>query len=160
MQIVELCHSEWMTMDLQATDKEAAIQELASLLLRSHRISSLDEYIQAVREREAQVSTGVGMGIGIPHGKSPAVLLPSIAFGRSQGGVDFDAIDGEPVYLVFLLAVPSSFGDREYMKTLARLARLLVHESFREKLMAASSKEQVLAAIQESEAKSRREEAQ
>ena len=153
MQIVELCSPAWMTMDLQAKDKEGAIQELATLLLHSDRISSLEPYVEAVREREEQVSTGVGMGIGIPHGKSSAVVLPSIAFGRSQQGVDFDAIDNQPVYLVFLLAVPASFGDREYMKTLARLARLLVHESFREKLMNASSKEDVLAAIHTVEAR-------
>jgi len=153
MQIVELCNPAWMTMNLQARDKEGAIQELSTLLLHSDRISSLEPYVEAVREREEQVSTGVGMGIGIPHGKSSAVLLPSIAFGRSQQGVDFDAIDNQPVYLVFLLAVPSSFVDREYMKTLARLARLLVHESFREKLMNASSKEDILAAIQAAEAR-------
>ena len=153
IQIVDLCNPAWMTMDLQAVSKEEAIQELARLLLENNRISSLDEYVEAVHEREAQVSTGVGMGIGIPHGKSPAVKIPSIAFGRSQQGVDFDAIDGQPVFMVFLLAVPSSFNDHQYMKTLARLARLLVHEDFRKKLMEASSKEEVLTAIQDSEEK-------
>jgi len=156
MRIAELFDPDCMTMDLQATDKWGAIAELAALLVPGGRISSLEQYLQAVREREAQVSTGVGMGIGIPHGKSDAVLLPTIAFGRSWPGIAWDSIDEQPVYLLFLLAVPASYGDREYMQTLAKLARLLVHETFRQKLMAARTKPEILSAIQESEEAARR----
>jgi PTS system fructose-specific IIC component len=151
MRIVDLFDPAWMTMDLQAADKWDAITQLAGLLQQHGCISSLQAYLQAVREREEQVSTGVGMGIAIPHGKSDAVLTPAIAFGRSQAGLDFGSIDDEPAFLVFLLAVPSSFGNREYMQTLARLARLLVHESFQVKLMDAQSSDQVLRVIQEAE---------
>jgi len=137
-----------MTMDLSAADKWEAIAELAGLLETAGRLTSLPEFLAAVREREALVSTGVGMGVGIPHGKSPAVRTPSIAFGRSHHGVDFAAIDGEPVQLLFLLAVPESLGNREYMRALADLARLLVHETFRESLLAATSVEEVMAVLQ------------
>lgn len=151
MRIVQLFNPSWMTMDLQAATKWAAIAELATMLLQAGHLSSLEEYLQAVRQREEQVSTGVGMGIAIPHGKSDAVLTPAIAFGRSQAGLDFGSIDSEPAHLIFLLAVPSSFADREYMQTLARLARLLVHDSFQKRLMHAASKEGVLSAVQEAE---------
>lgn len=151
MRIAELFTPECMRMDLCAQGKWEAIEELAGMLFDSGRISSVEDYVEAVREREAQISTGVGMGIGIPHGRCAAVQIPSIAFGRSRRGIEFDAIDEEPVALVFLLAVPSSLPDREYMQTLARLARLLVHESFREKLLAASATQDVLTAIEESE---------
>jgi PTS system fructose-specific IIC component len=151
MKIVELFHPSCMTMDLQATNKWDAVAELANLLFQNGRLSSLQDYLTAVYEREKQVSTGVGMGIAIPHGKSPAVLVPSVAFGRSRSGINFDAIDGMPVYLVFLLAIPASFSDREYLQTLARLARLLVHESFQTKLLSSVSPVDVLKVIQESE---------
>ena len=135
-------------MDLSAVDKWGAIAELAGLLDSAGRLSSLPGFLSAVREREAQVSTGVGMGVGIPHGKSPAVFAPSIAFGRSHHGVDFAAIDGEPAYLIFLLALPDSLGNREYMRALADLARLLVHETFREGLLTATTVEEVMAVLQ------------
>jgi fructose-specific phosphotransferase system IIA component len=146
--IVDLFDPNCMTMGLSATEKWGAIAELAALLHAAGRLSSLPDYLNAVREREAQVSTGVGMGVGIPHGKSSAVVSPSIAFGRSSSGVDFAAIDGEPVHLVFLLAVPESYGNREYMRALADLARLLVHETFRDGLLAATSVEEVMAVLQ------------
>lgn len=151
MKIVELFYPSCMTMNLRASNKWDAIAELAGLLFDNGRLSSLQEYLAAVYEREKQVSTGVGMGIAIPHGKSSAVLLPSVAFGRSRSGIDFDAIDGNRVYLVFLLAIPASFSDREYLQTLARLARLLVHESFQTKLLSATSPEEILQVIGESE---------
>ena len=89
------------------------------------------------------MSTGVGFGIGIPHGKSSSVLTPPIAFGRSNEGIEFDAIDGQPVRLVFLLAIPDTVDDKEYLNTLAKLARLIVHEDFRQKLLGAETLEVV-----------------
>lgn len=148
MQIIDLFPPECMTMDLQAANKWDAIHELAALLLRAGRIDSLEAFEQAVIEREKEVSTGVGFGIGMPHGKSAAVLQSSIAFGRSKDGIPFNAIDRQPVRLVFLLAVPETMSDKEYLGALSRLARLMVHEDFRSKLMQAETVDDVLQALE------------
>jgi fructose-specific phosphotransferase system IIA component len=148
MKIVELFSEECIDMDLHAHDKWQAIHELSLLFLSAGRINAIDEYEKAVHQREKEVSTGVGFGIGIPHGKSSAVLQPSIAFGKSKAGVDFDAIDHEPVYLVFLMAVPATVDDKTYLQTLASLARLIVHEDFRQQLLDAGTKEDVLTVFQ------------
>ncbi len=143
MGIVDLLTLDCMTIDLQARNKWEAIHELSLLLLAAGRIKSADEFVEAVHQRENEVSTGVGFGIGIPHGKSSSVLKPSIAFGRSNEGIEFDAIDGQPVRLVFLLAIPDTVDDKEYLNTLAKLARLIVHEDFRQKLLGAETLEVV-----------------
>ena len=149
MGIAELFLPECMTMDLQASTKWEAIRKLSMLLLDAGRIASVEAFEQAVVVREQEVSTGVGFGVGIPHGKSSSVLKPSIAFGRSNTGIPFDAIDEQPVQLVFLLAVPELIDDREYLSNLAKLARLIVHEDFRQKLMEAGSIEDVLNTLRE-----------
>lgn len=147
MQTVDLFLPECMSMDLQASTKWGAIHELAVLLEAAGRLNSVDAFEQAVRQREDEVSTGVGFGIGIPHGRSSAVRKSSIAFGRSRAGIPFDAIDGEPVHLVFLLAIPETMDDREYLGALSRLARWIVHEEFRNGLMSAESIEDVMRAV-------------
>jgi fructose-specific phosphotransferase system IIA component len=147
MQTVDLFLPECMTMDLKAGDKQEAIHELTQLLFKAGRISSVEAFEEAAWQRENEVSTGLGFGIGIPHGKSAAVLKSSIAFGRSKNGIPFEAIDGEPVKLVFLLAVPETMDDREYLGALSRLARWMVHEEFRSGLMKAETVEDVLRAL-------------
>jgi fructose-specific phosphotransferase system IIA component len=147
MRIVDLFDTQWIQMDLRAKDKWEAIQELGMLLHQGGQVTSLETFLSDVRAREDLGSTGVGKGIGIPHGKSSAVVSPSIAFGRSGSGIEFDSIDGDKVHLVFLLAVPEGTSDQDYMRTLARLARLLVHEEFVHGILAAGSPEEVLAAI-------------
>lgn len=147
MKIADLFLIDCIEMDLHARNKWEAIHELSMLLLSAGKINSLDEFGQAVELREKQVSTGLGFGIGIPHGKSAAVLEPSIAFGRSIGGVEFDSIDHQPVTLVFLLAIPDTVDDKEYLQALADLARMLVHEDMRQQLLAAKTKEDLLGVL-------------
>ena len=149
MNIENVIDENCICLDLAAATKWDAINELANLLLAAGRITNVQEYVAAVRKREEQVSTGVGMGIGIPHGRSAAVCRPTVAFGRSTQGIDFDSIDEEPVDLLFLLAVPETVEDREYMATLASLARMLAHDDFQEKLRQAPSKPDVLTAFRE-----------
>ena len=149
MNIEKVIDQNCISLNISAVTKWDAIDELANLLFAAGRITNVEEYITAVRKREEQVSTGVGMGIGIPHGRSAAVCQTTVAFGRSAKGIDFDSIDDEPVDLLFLLAVPETFEDREYMATLASLARILAHEDFQEKLRKAPSKSAVLTAFKE-----------
>jgi fructose-specific phosphotransferase system IIA component len=144
MEIADLFHPSCIAVPLDSDSKWGAISDLAGILHRNQRIDSVDGFLNAVRERESQVSTGVGFGIAIPHGISDCVRVPSIAVGRLARGIDFDAIDGQPVDLVFLLAIPANYGDRLYLRTLSHLARLLAHPEFRQELLAAGSAGELL----------------
>jgi|WetSurMetagenome_2_1015567.scaffolds.fasta_scaffold06700_9 fructose-specific phosphotransferase system IIA component len=140
MDLIDIFALDSTTLDMKAKNKVEAIHELSLLLFASGRISSLELFEEAVHKREKEVSTGIGFGIGIPHGKSSAVNSLSIAFGRSENGIEFGAIDNQPVKMVFLLAVPEAIVDKEYLHTLSDLARMLVHEDFRQSLFEAKTK--------------------
>lgn len=136
-----LVTSDLVDLDLAAADRAAATKALARRLASAGRVSDLDGFLADVAEREAQMPTGLEGGIGIPHARSPHVATPSVAFGRSNPGVDFGAADG-PAHLIFLIAAPSG-GDADHMTILAALARRLVHVSFREALLEAADPQAV-----------------
>jgi fructose PTS system EIIA component len=123
---------ELIDLNLDAGDRTAATRLLAQRLLAAGRVSDLDGFLSDVAAREAQMPTGLEGGIGIPHARSAHVSEPSLAFGRTDAGVDFGAEDG-PAHLIFLIAAPSG-GGGDHMTILAALARRLVHASFREAL--------------------------
>lgn len=132
-----------VTLNLDSTDRWAAIDELAGLLEADGRLTDRDAFVQAVREREEDGATGMEMGIAIPHGKSAGVAQPSVAFGRSPSGVDFGAGDGTPADLVFLIAAPDGESDL-HVTLLSRLARKLVHDEFRDALRDAATPADVI----------------
>ena len=146
--ISDLLDPRWMTLDLQARDREEAIRELAGLLERAGKLDDPEQFVAAVLARESQGSTAVGMGVAIPHGKSPAVREAAVAFGRSSRGVDFPAPDDQPVDLVFLIAAPEGAHDW-HLQALARLARRLMHDDVRAALRAARAPEEVIRALEE-----------
>jgi PTS system fructose-specific IIA component len=119
-------------LNLDAGDRAAATRMLAQRLASAGRVSDLDGFLADVATREQQMPTGLEGGIGIPHARSRHVSEPSLAFGRTEAGVDFGAEDG-PAHLIFLIAAPSD-GGADHMTILAALARRLVHASFREAL--------------------------
>ena len=123
---------ELIDLSLDAGDRAGATRLLAQRLLAAGRVSDLDGFLADVAAREEQMATGLEGGIGIPHARSPHVTEPSLAFGRTDAGVDFGAEDG-PAHLIFLIAAPSG-GGADHMTILASLARRLVHASFREAL--------------------------
>lgn len=123
---------ELIDLNLDAGDRAAATRLLAQRLVAAGRVSDLDGFLADVAAREEQMPTGLEGGIGIPHARSPHVTAPSLAFGRTDAGVDFGAEDG-PAHLIFLIAAPSD-GGADHMTILAALARRLVHASFREAL--------------------------
>ena len=123
---------ELIDLNLDAGDRVAATRLLAQRLLDAGRVSDLDGFLADVAAREEQMPTGLEGGIGIPHARSSHVSEPSLAFGRTDAGVDFGAEDG-PAHLIFLIAAPSG-GGADHMTILASLARRLVHASFREAL--------------------------
>ncbi len=132
-----------VTLDLDSTDRWAAIDELAGLLEADGRLTDRASFVQAVRAREETGGTGMEMGIAIPHGKSAGVARASVAFGRSPSGVDFGAGDGTPADLVFLIAAPEGESDL-HITLLSRLARKLVHDEFRDALRSAATPADVI----------------
>lgn len=127
-------------LNLNCVNKEDVIISMANLLDKSGRLKDKEEYIKVVMEREELSSTGIGFGIGIPHGKSSAVRVPSLAFGRISKGIEWQSLDGEPVSIVFLIAVPEE-SPNEHLKILASLSRRLMDEEFVKKLKETDDKE-------------------
>lgn len=136
-------HPQLVTLDLRATSRDEAIEELAQLLVADGRVTDLPTYLAAVRAREDQGSTGMGLGIAIPHAKSPAVARTGLAVARSATGVDFGSDTGERSQLLFLIAAPEGSGD-EHITLLSRLARRLVHAELRTALLGARSAEEAV----------------
>jgi len=148
MEIIELLNPSLVQLHMRSLEKWGAFRELAEILLANHRITSLKDFISALEAREKQVSTGVGEGIAIPHAISSSVLTPSIVFGRSDQGVSYDSIDGKPAYLFFMFAIPNTCDDKDYLRTLASMARLLVHPQVRFALTNASCFDEVKTALE------------
>lgn len=147
MSIRELITPDTVTLDLKAGTPEEAMAELGALLVRSGAVTDLDAYLQAVKAREALGTTAVGFGVAIPHGKSSGVRRAAVAFGRSRSTLEWESLDGEPVQMVFLIAAPDGAHDL-HLKALSQLARLLMHEEVRQKLLTAESPADVVNALQ------------
>lgn len=135
MLLTELLTPERIKVPLTAADKAGVLREL-TLLLADRAAAPLEPLLAAVLEREAVLSTGIGHGIAIPHAKSPLVQELMLVSGSSPTGVPFEALDGEPVRLFFLLIGPDSAAGL-HVKALSRIARLVRRESVRETLLAA-----------------------
>ncbi|WP_206786115.1 PTS sugar transporter subunit IIA [Amycolatopsis sp. MtRt-6] len=132
----DLITADLVDLGLDATDKHGATRALAERLVSAGRVTDLEEFLKDVAAREEQMATGLEGGIGIPHCRSAAVTAPTLAFGRSDAGVDFGAPDG-PAKLIFLIAAPEG-GGSEHLKVLAALARRLVRAEFKQNLLDAA----------------------
>jgi PTS system fructose-specific IIA component len=128
--------------------KQEAIEALLDLAVDAGRVNDREQALTDLHAREKEATTGVGMGIGIPHAKSSAVEAPTIAFTRSSEGIDFDAMDDEPATLIFMLLVPAAGGE-EHLQMLSSLSRSLMHEETRTALQKAESPERVESIILE-----------
>lgn len=124
--------------ELKSATKEAALEELAAALPRQALGCETAEMVRVLMAREKLGSTGIGDGIAIPHGKIAGLDELMISYGRSKKGIDFNAMDGKPVHLLFLLMAPENSAG-QHLKVLARISRMLKDEAFRRKLMAATS---------------------
>ncbi|WP_121741900.1 PTS sugar transporter subunit IIA [Natronorubrum halophilum] len=136
--------SDLITLEEPPAEKEATIEFLLDRAVEAGRVTDRETALEALLAREAETTTGVGMGIGIPHAKTDAVSEPTVVFARSSTGVDFDAMDGEPATLLFMLLVPAEGGE-EHLELLSSLSRALMHDDVRDRLHEAESK----AAIEE-----------
>jgi fructose PTS system EIIA component len=141
----DLITPDLVDLDLTATDRGEATKALAQRLQAAGRVTDLEQFLADVRAREAQMPTGIEGGIGIPHCRSVVVTEPTLAFGRSAKGIDWGAADG-PAHLIFLIAAPEG-GGAEHMGILAKLARRLIHASFRDSLTQARDAEAVVTLV-------------
>jgi PTS system nitrogen regulatory IIA component len=152
MTLLEILSPEAIVVDLQGETKEEIIAELSKLVAKNCQIANSDDIFQAVIEREKIMSTGIGDGIAIPHGKSDSVDKLVAALGTKRRGVDFEALDGEPAYVFFLLVSPTNISG-PHIKALARISRYLKNEEFKKRLIAAHTSDDIISIIRTEEEK-------
>ncbi len=151
MKIEDLLTKDLMIMDLEANTKEAVIDEMINRLVENAIIDDVEVFKEGIMEREAQTSTGLGDGIAMPHSKNSVVNQSAVLFAKSKTGVDFEALDNEPVHLFFMIAAPEGENDL-HLQVLASLARSLVDATFIADLKKAESPERILELFKQKEA--------
>ncbi|UCF78819.1 MAG: PTS sugar transporter subunit IIA [Candidatus Eiseniibacteriota bacterium] len=151
MKLSDLLNENAICTSLESTGKEQVIEELVRLLERAHGIKSGGEILDRVVEREAMMSTGIGNGVAIPHGKARCIHSLFAACGVAPKGLDFQSVDGEPVNLFILLVSPEEFRG-PHVRTLANISRLLKEEETREGLKTCASPREFLEILKQAEA--------
>lgn len=150
MRITDLLSKDGIELNVNAKDKNDIINKMTKLMLKTGRITDLNAYKELVLKREEEGSTGVGEGIAIPHGKGDCVTEPGLVAMVVPNGVEYDALDGKPVNLLFMIAAPNT-SDNVHLDVLSRLSTMLMDTEFKNKLISAKSKEEFLNIINETE---------
>jgi fructose-specific phosphotransferase system IIA component len=150
MKVHELLNIKFILTEFKSEHKDDVINELVDLLKGDERVTDLEEVRKCVFEREEKMSTGVGKGFAIPHGKTNYVTDILAAFGKSKTPIEYNSLDGEPVHLLFLLIGKENLVAK-HIKLLSRISRLMNNEEFRKKLIEAESKESILKIFEEEE---------
>lgn len=148
MELKDLLTKERVEFQLKSKNKLDVIDELVDILYKDGKLKDKEKFKKVVIKREEEFTTGIGMGIAIPHGKDNSVVEPALAFGLSKDGIDYDSMDGNPAHIFFLIAVPEKSND-EHLKILSMLSRKLMHEEVRKNLMTAVTYEDVINAFKE-----------
>ena len=155
MKIMDFLIKKAISADLKSTDKEGVVRELVDLLTKAGVIKGKKEdVVKILMAREALGSTGIGQGVGIPHGKSNQIKSLIAAFGLSRQGVDFESLDGEPSHIFFLLLAPGDSAG-PHLKALARISRLLKDKYVREILKKSQNEKDIIKTITDEDAKKR-----
>jgi PTS system nitrogen regulatory IIA component len=149
MKIVDVLQKKAILIDLKAKDKRGAIQEMVAPVALVCGIPEV-EIVQVLMERERLGSTGIGEGVGIPHGKLKKLNSLVVGFGISRKGIDFESIDNRPTHIFFLLITPEN-STGLHLKLLARISRVLKSKPFRDQLLGAADAEEVYAIIQKAD---------
>lgn len=158
MKIQDLLNKKVMLLDLQATTKEAAIDEMINSLLDNGVVTDFDVFKAGIMAREAQTSTGLGDGIAMPHSKNAAVKEATVLFAKSNKGVDYESLDGQPTDLFFMIAAPEGANDT-HLAALAELSKYLMQDGFADRLRKVTSPDEVIAAFNTGEEEAQAEEA-
>jgi fructose-specific phosphotransferase system IIA component len=150
MKVFELLDEKFILTDFKSDDKEYVINELIDLYKENDKVNDIEKVRTAILDREKIMSTGVGKGFAIPHGKTNAVTDVIAAFGKTTRDIDYDALDGNPVHLVFLLVGRDDMVSK-HIKLLSRISRLMNKDEFRERLVNSNSKEEIINIFKEEE---------
>lgn len=134
MRLTDILKESSVISDIKGTTKEETLTELAGQLKAAGLVKDVDSVVRIIMEREALGSTGIGDGVAIPHGKMKGPGGVLVAFGRSRQGVDFDAVDGQPAHIFFLVLAPEDSASL-HLKVLSRISKILRDPSFRKKLL-------------------------
>lgn len=147
MKLLDVLTRDAIIADLKSLDKMGVLEELAMPVARNANID-VEKIVRVLRERERLGSTGIGGGIGIPHGKLKELENLLLGFGISRQGVDFESMDNRPTHIFFLLITPEN-STGLHLKVLARVSRILKNEPFKERLLAASGIEELYTILAE-----------
>lgn len=143
MEIKDMFSKERVCLQLGAKNKLEAIDELIDILVKDGKINDKETFRKAVLKREEEFSTGIGMGIAIPHGKSDSVNEAAIVFGKSDQGIEYGSMDDKPAHLFFLIAVPQDSNDI-HLRALSQISRKLMHTDVRNAIMNSSNFEEFI----------------
>lgn len=150
MKIQDVLRKDVMLLDLQATSKEAVIDEMIASLVDKGYVTDFDVFKTGIMNREAQTTTGLGDGIAMPHAKNAAVKEATVLFAKSNKGVDYASLDGQPTDLFFMIAAPEGANDT-HLAALAELSKYLMKAGFADRLRAATNPEEVIAVFDTAE---------
>lgn len=148
--VADLLSEESISLNMSATSKEEAIRELAELLVSTDRTLDKELLVKSVMEREKRMSTGLGKGVAVPRCRIDGLKKIRCSFGIKHGGIQFDALDGLPVEIFFMVAAPRKTNDT-YTRILSRLYMVLNQETFRSNLLKAQSARKVFSLVSEEE---------
>ncbi len=147
MKILDVLQKESIISDLKSQDKKGILEELVAPIASITGVNHKD-LVRVLMDREQLGSTGIGGGIGIPHGKLKQLESLALGFGLSRKGVDFESMDNQPTHIFFLLVTPEN-STGLHLKMLARISRILKHDQFKEKLLNAVSSDEIFSIIKE-----------
>ncbi|MEE9219061.1 MAG: PTS sugar transporter subunit IIA [Acidobacteriota bacterium] len=147
MKITDYLREDLIDANLKPRDKVDCLRQMIAVLVRAKAILNPEDSLARLLEREKVVSTGIGNGVGIPHAKAADVSRMVVAVARVEGGFDFEALDGRPVHILFLLLGPPQQAGL-HVKLLARIARLIKHPGFLERLKQADTAKKLYQVIQ------------
>jgi fructose-specific phosphotransferase system IIA component len=150
MKVSELLTEKFVIANLEGESKEDVINQLIDLFKGDERVIDLEKVRTAVLEREKIMSTGVGKGFAIPHGKTGAVKEIIAAFGKTNNEIDYQALDGKPVHIVFLLVGKDNLVST-HIKLLSRISRMMNKDSFRNQLLGAGTAQEIISLFKSEE---------
>lgn len=150
VKLSDVLTKERIIINLTGKDKYDVLEKMVQVTKNSEKITNETDFLKKVTEREKIKSTGIGGGIGIPHAQSSGVSDIVACLGISEPGIEFNAIDGKPVHLIFLIAA-NERTDSKYLGLLSRIARLFIEEPFKQRIMKSTSPEEIMTLIIEKE---------
>ncbi|MDD5688176.1 MAG: PTS sugar transporter subunit IIA [Elusimicrobia bacterium] len=148
MKIMDFLSKDCILSELKGKTKAEVILELVNILAKNKLTKSVDKTIEAIMKRESTGSTGIGQGVAIPHAKSDSVSKIVASLGISKTGIDFDSLDGEPVYIVFLMVTPPD-STSEHLQAIAKISCLLKNKLFRQLIMDAQTSQDIIKIIED-----------